>query len=218
MIGKMLIAKSLTTFLGIFSGDCMPSRPQPKLRPVRQEHKTIHESIENVDGAQLNAQSGDAVLRNKIRDLEEQAKLIPLLQIQIQTLRDERQHLQSQLESRSSSTSSSSPHLQPVFQAQRISPVCLNAIKAPTVPKRSNRSTGTNTNLVLHREVGCSPEIAAKTVQRGVSTDFILKIEGDGGRLYTEKDLKKAIEMAHAKMRKTTASIGVQATEIELEK
>lgn len=195
----MLIAKSLTTFLGIFSGDCMPSRPQPKLRPVRQEHKTIHESIENVDGAQLNAQSGDAVLRNKIRDLEEQAKLIPLLQIQIQTLRDERQHLQSQLESRSSSTSSSSPHLQPVFQAQRISPVCLNAIKAPTVPKRSNRSTGTNTNLVLHREVGCSPEIAAKTVQRGVSTDFILKIEGDGGRLYTEKDLKKAIEMAHAR-------------------
>lgn len=197
----------------------MPSRQPPKLRPVRQEQKTIHESIESIDGAQLDVCSSEAAMRGKIRDLEEQTKLIPLLQLQIQALRDERQHLQSQIESRSSSTSSSSPHPQPVFQAQRVSPVCLNAMKIPpTVPKRSNRSTGTNTNLLLKRDVGCSPEVLAKTVQRGVSTDFILKIEGDGGRLYTERDLKKAIEMAHAKMRKATASIGVQATEKEPEK
>lgn len=197
----------------------MPSRQPPKLRPVRQEQKTIHESIESIDGAQLDVCSSEAAMRGKIRDLEEQTKLIPLLQLQIQALRDERQHLQSQIESRSSSTSSSSPHPQPVFQAQRVSPVCLNAMKIPpTVPKRSNRSTGTNTNLLLKRDVGCSPEVLAKTVQRGVSTDFTLKIEGDGGRLYTERDLKKAIEMAHAKMRKATASIGVQATEKEPEK
>lgn len=195
----------------------MPSKQQPKPRLVRQEQNTIHESIEVIDGAQLDARSSESALRRKIRDLEEQTKLIPLLQLQVQALKEEKQNLQSQLESRSSS--SSSPNPQPVFQAQRVSPVCLNAMKvAPVVPKRSNRSTGTNTNLVLKREVGCSPEVAAKTNHRGVSTDFVLKIEGDGGRLYTEGDLKMAIEMARAKMRKATVSIGVQAAEKEPEK
>jgi hypothetical protein len=160
-----------------------------------------------------------------MQDLEEQAKLIPLLQIQIQALRDERKHLQVQLtrsvaESRPSSVSSSSPNSQPVFQAQRVSPVSLNAIKlAPIPPKRSNRTTGTNTNVVLHRDVGCSPADAErKMLQKGVSTEFMMKIEGDGGRLYTEKDLKKAIEMAHAKMRKTSVTIGTQFGESKNEK
>lgn len=46
----------------------------------------------------------------------------------------------------------------------------------------------------------------------------MMKIEGDGGRLYTEKDLKKAIEMAHAKMRKTSVTIGTQFGESVKEK
>jgi len=44
-----------------------------------------------------------------------------------------------------------------------------------------------------------------------------MRIEGDGGRLYTEKDLKKAIEMAHSKMRKKTATIGTQFGEANKE-
>jgi hypothetical protein len=164
--------------------------------------------------------------QNQMRDLQEQAKLIPLLQIQIQALREERKQLQAQLnrnsESRASSAaSSSSPNPQPVFQAQRVSPVSLNAIKmAPIPPKRSNsnRTTGTNTNLVLHRDVGSSPDSPVLMIQKAVSTDFMMKIEGDGGRLYTEKDLKKAIEMAHAKMRKTSATIGTQFGDNEQEK
>jgi hypothetical protein len=84
---------------------------------------------------------------------------------------------------------------------------------APNVmPKRT---TGTNTNSVLHRDVGCSPDVPPKTIQRGTSTEFVLKTEGDGGRLYTERDLKKAIEMAHAKMRKSSVTIGTQFGEIE---
>lgn len=89
---------------------------------------------------------------------------------------------------------------------------------APIIPKRNNRSTGTNTSLVLRRDVGCSPEGAEKMVHRGMCTDFIMRIEGDGGKLYTEGDLKKAIEMAHAKMRKTTVTIGTQFGEREKEK
>lgn len=86
---------------------------------------------------------------------------------------------------------------------------------APIPPKRSNRSMGTNTNLVLHRDVGCSPDSPGKMIPKAVSTDFMMKIEGDGGRLYSEKDLKKAIEMAHAKMRKTSTTIGTQFGENE---
>lgn len=198
----------------------MPKQQASRPQKVLSEPSPIHAPLESLDGATLDSQqSSEAHHLKRIRDLEEQAKLIPLLQLQIQALRDERLQLQSQLESRASSASSSSPHPQPVFQAQRVSPVSLNAIKiAPIVPKRSNRSTGTNTSLVLRRDVGCSPEVAAKTTQRGTSTDFALKVEGDGGRLYTEKDLKKAIEMAHAKMRKSTASVGIQVTQKEPEK
>lgn len=84
---------------------------------------------------------------------------------------------------------------------------------APNVmPKRT---TGTNTNSILSRDVGCSPDVPTKMIQRGTSTEFVLKTEGDGGRLYTERDLKKAIEMAHAKMRKTSVTIGTQFGEIE---
>lgn len=145
--------------------------------------------------------------------------MIPLLQLQIQALRNERLQLQSQLDSRASSTSSSSPHPQPVFQAHRFSPVSLTAIKvAPIAHKRTNRSTGTNTKLILHRDVGCSTETVIATTQKGTSTDFFLKVEGDGGRLYTETDLKKSIEMAHAKIRKTTVTVAIQVTENDLEK
>lgn len=159
----------------------------------------------------------DGTLQRRIRDLDEQSKLIPLLQMQIQALRDERQQLQSQLESRASSTPSSSPQHQPVFQAQRVSPVSLNALKiAPAViPKRT---TGTNTNAVLRRDVGCSSDAVGKMIQRGTSTDFAMKIEGDGGRLYSERDLKRAIEMAHAKMRKATTTVGTQFGDNERDK
>lgn len=191
--------------------------------PMKHSSKPLrninHLPIDSFDGAKLVKTLNERTSQeHRMHDLEEQAKLIPLLQIQIQALKDERLYLQSQLESRSSSTSSSSPHPlpQPVFQAQRVSPVSLNAMKfAPVVPKRNNRSTGTNTNVTLFRDVGCSPEIAPKVVHKGISTDFTLKVDGDGGRLYTERDLKKAIEMAHAKMRKSTATIGTQFNDSE---
>lgn len=207
------------SFKHFIQGDCIPIKESTKVRRTVAEPPVKNASIESIDGMPFIIQPDKSATQRKIRDLEEQVKLIPLLQIQIQVLRDERQHLQSQLESRASSTLSSSPHPQPVFQAHRVSPVSLNSIKTtPVIPKRNNRSTGTNTSLVLRRDVGCSPEGAEKRVHRGMSTDFIMKIDGDGGRLYTESDLKKAIEMAHAKMRKTTATVGTQFGENEREK
>lgn len=197
-------------------GDCIPI---PKQTSKSVDSSLIHVPVESIDGAQLDQSSNEANLKHRIRDLEEQTKLIPLLQIQIQALRDERHQLQSLLESRASSSSSaSSPHHQPVFQAHRVSPVSLNSYKIPpvAVPKRN---VGVNTTSVLYRDVGCSPpDVSAKTSQRGVSTDLVMKIEGDGGRFYTERDLKKAIEMAHAKMRKTSATVGTQFGDKEREK
>lgn len=200
-------------------GDCIPihqaSSKSCRAPPIP---KRTHLPVESIDGVVLGQELvGQDVVQRKMHELEEQTKLIPLLQLQIQALRDERHQLLIQLESRPSSTSSSSPHAQPVFQAHRVSPVSLNAMKiAPVVmPKRT---AGTNTGTVLSRDVGCSPITPTKSVHRGTSTDFVLKCEGDGGRLYTEKDLKKAIEMAHAKMRKTSFTIGTQFSEPETEK
>lgn len=202
----------------------MPVKYSTKSRKENLEPASIHLPVETVDAAQSDLKAASEVqLRRQIRDLQEQTKLIPLLQLQIQSLRDERQQLLFQSEvkaSRASSVASTSPNSQPVFQAQRVSPVSLNAIKftPPAPPKRANRSTGTNTNVTLQRDVGCSPEKITTSIHRAVSTDFIVKVDGDGGRLYTERDLKKAIEMAHAKMRKITATVGVQAQEKEPEK
>ena len=77
------------------------------------------------------------------------------------------------------------------------------------------RTTGTNTSAVFYRDVGSSPDVPAKMIQKSTSTEFVLKTEGDGGRLYTERDLKKAIEMAHSKMRKSSVTVGTQFGEIE---
>lgn len=172
-------------------------------------------SVETTTQAAKLPRDDEGQVHARIRDLEEQTKLIPLLQMQIQALRDERKQLQLQLESRASSVSSSSPHPQPVFQAQRVSPVSLNAVKISPSIVAPKRTTGTNTKSVLHRDVGCSPETVAKTVSKASSTEFVMKVAGEGGRLYTEKDLKKAIEMAHAKMRKATATIGTQFGEVD---
>lgn len=202
----------LNLFIDNLTGDCIPNK-HSKFRQT-SEPPTIHAYIEPVIDAALLDQPDTGVLRIKIRDLEEQTKLIPLLQMQIQALKEERIHLQTQLESRSSSTSSCSPNPHSVFQAHRVSPVSLNALKiAPNVmPKRT---TGTNTSTVFLRDVGCSPEVSSKMMQKSTSTEFVLKTEGDGGRLYTERDLKKAIEMAHSKMRKSSVTVGTQFGEIE---
>lgn len=185
---------------------------------VRQDF-SVETTIEATKVDQ-NLKESENVAHNRIRDLEEQAKLIPLLQMQIQALRDERRQLLSQLESRASSVCSTSPapHQLPVFQAHRVSPVSLNAVKISPSIITPKRTTGTNTNSVLLRDVGCSPGSIAKTIHRASSTDFVMKVVGEGGRLYTERDLKKAIEMAHAKMRKATSSVGTQIGEADKEK
>lgn len=152
--------------------------------------------------------------KKRIRDLEEQVKLIPLLQMQIQSLKDERKQLILQVEnSRAPSTTSSSSNTQAHFQVQRVSPVSLQSMKLPqnSIPKRT---IGTNTNMILHRDVGISSE-KTSTVNASTLTDFRLPCDGHD-RLYSEKDLMKTVELVHSKMRKSMTSIGVQHDEIKV--
>jgi hypothetical protein len=199
----------------MFTDDCIPTKQNSKeivpKRELPNVKKMTYFDLPTSPNSNNHMESSAV-----IRDLEEKAKLIPILQIQIQKLKDERQHLLMQLE-RASASSSASTYSQTqqngtnnVFQPQRVSPVSLNPIKLTTniVPKRT---VGTNTAIVLQREVGCSPSAVTKVTQ-SCATDISVRIEKtDEGRLYTEKDLRRAIEMAHSKMRKITSTVGVQS-------
>lgn len=151
--------------------------------------------------------------KKRIHDLEEQVKLIPLLQMQIQSLKEERKQLTIQLEnSRAPSSTSSSSNTQTHFQIHRVSPVSLHSMKMPqnSIPKRT---IGVNTCLILRRDVGTSSE--KKSTTNSISmTDFRLPCDTND-RIYTEKDLMKTVELVHSKMRKTMASVGVQHDEVK---
>ena len=192
-----------------------PSRSSPK------KDNLHHISIESIDGSMLMQQNGGDTLpsstesfyKRRIFDLEEQTKLIPLLQMQIESLKDEQKQLVMQLEaSRApSSSSSSSPPQQTHFQIHRVSPVSLNSMKINT-NVLTKRNVGTNTAMVFHRDIGVMSE--KKTFSNAATiTDFRLSCDGDGGRLYSEKDLKKTVELVHSKMRKSMVSIGIQHVE-----
>lgn len=169
----------------------MPSKSSSKLQKAPSKPSKIHIPVELVDSASLNQSMSELAFQRRISDLEEQTKLIPLLQIQIQALQEERHHLQSLLESRAASTSSSSPHHQPVFQAHRVSPVSLSSYKIPAVAI-AKRSVGTSTSLVLRRDVGCSPaEASSKTIQKGTSTDLVMKVEGMAADFTLKEILKR---------------------------
>jgi hypothetical protein len=73
------------------------------------------------------------------------------------------------------------------------------------------RTVGTNTNFVLRRDVGTVIE-KPTFVNSSTITDFKLSCDGND-RLYSEKDLKKTVELVHSKMRKTMTSVGVQFDE-----
>lgn len=206
---KIFVIKLLKFSCQLITDDCIPSKQHSSKKTELPVKMTIFDQSD-VPTVPIRKES------STVRDLEEKAKLIPILQFQIQKLKDEREQLLMQLE-RASASSSASTHSQQngssVFQPQRVSPVSLNPIKMTTniVPKRT---IGTNTAIVLQREVGCSPKTVTKVTQ-SASTDLSLRTDkGDEGRLYTEKDLRRAIEMAHSKMRKITSTVGVQ-TEIK---
>ncbi|XP_070508383.1 KN motif and ankyrin repeat domain-containing protein 2 isoform X2 [Chironomus tepperi] len=201
--------------------NCIPNNhhAKPSRTSLSPKKDTLHHiSIESIDGSLLMQQNGTETLssstevfyKKRIFDLEEQTKLIPLLQMQIESLKDEQKQLVLQLEaSRApSSSSSSSPAQQTHFQIHRVSPVSLNSMKLNT-NVLTKRNVGTNTAMVLSRDVGIMSD--KKTFSNAATiTDFRLACDGDGGRLYSEKDLKKTVELVHSKMRKAMVSVGVQ--------
>lgn len=181
---------------------------------------------ELLDGVSNRSDTSDYALQRRLRELEEQTKMIPLLQLQIQTLREERHTLQLQLKADERKSSSVSPPQPPphMFQPCRISPVSLNSLDKhiKTIVRNPVKSIGTSTVNVLHRDVGCSPtQQPALPVKQfktiAIATDFILPVSRSvNDQLYTESDIQKAIEMSQLKMKRERmtqlVSVGTQFT------
>ena len=152
-----------------------------------------------------------------MRDLEEQVKLIPLLQMQLQSMKEDRRQIQLQLKAEEikSSNSSLSSSQQQIFQPQRVSPVSLTSLNKNI---RSLKNTGTSTSPVLSRDVGCLAQVLPlKLRSQATSTDLVLPVTSTHSineRLYTEQEVKKSIELALYKYKKDklahTASVGTQ--------
>lgn len=181
---------------------------------------------ELLDGVSNRSDTSDYAQHRRLRELEEETKMIPLLQLQIHTLREERHALQLQLKSYEQNSSSVSPPQPPphMFQPCRISPVSLNSLDKhiKTIVRNPVKSIGTSTVNALHRDVGCSPTLQSafpvkkfKTI--AVATDFILPVSRSvNDQLYTESDIQKAIEMSQSKIKRERmsqlVSVGTQFT------
>lgn len=198
--------------------DTYSKRSISQQQQQKEQEDDSHMSIESIDGSVL-TNSPPSSSKKRIFDLEEQNKLIPLLQLQIQSLKDERKNLLHQLEatraSSASSTSSQgqSQQQQPVahhFQVHRVSPVSLSSMKLNT-NVNAMRSVGINTTMIFNRDAATMSDKKVH-VNSSTSTDFRLACDGND-RLYSEKDLKKTVEMVHAKMRRAMVSVGIQHTE-----
>lgn len=175
---------------------------------------------EMMDGVSNRSDTSEQALQRRVRDLEEQMKVIPMLQLQIQTLREERHALQLKLKG-DERKSVSPPHM---FQPCRISPVSLNSLDKhiKTIVRSPVKSIGTSTVNVLHRDVGCSPKQQPtlpvkkfKTI--ACATDFVLPVSRSlHDQLYTESDIQKAIEMSQLKMKRERmaqlVNVGTQFT------
>jgi hypothetical protein len=175
----------------------------------------------------------------RMRDLEDQVKMIPILQEQLQSLKEERRQLQLQLKSeelKSSSSSSNSPSPQQsqqnqgqqIFQPYRVSPVSLNSLEKHIKLTKQQKTVGTSTAQILKRDVGCSPistsvpQAPPKTL-RSVScaTDLTVPINlknPTSDHLYREIEMKKSIEMALIKYKReklnNMVTIGTQISKI----
>lgn len=146
---------------------------------------------------------------NHVEDLEERTKLIPLLQIQVEKLKLERDQLQQVLQETRKNIQEKSYQNAPSaasFQPQRISPVALSPIVPP--PRKMQRSVHTSTVPTVLRDIGISPVVLQK-VNRGIVTDFSVK-DGTAVKLYTEKDLRDEIENDRKRSKKSTSSVAVQ--------
>lgn len=149
---------------------------------------------------------------NHVEDLEERTKLIPLLQLQVQKLKLERDQLQFSLQETKKSLQEKQQQNPPpaAFQPQRVSPVLLNPLNI-VPPRRPHRSVHTNTVSTVVRDVGVSPAIMQK-VNRGIVTEISVNV-ADGGadnKLYTEKELRAEIEYDRLKSKKATCTVAVQ--------
>lgn len=136
---------------------------------------------------------------NKIRDLEEQNKLIPILQKQLMGLRDEKRTLESLLMSH---RAKSSP-----FSTQRVSPVHLrsNSFGELIRPKSTTREIGINCDVVATRD----NEMNTTNIFRlSRCTGTQLSVSNVDSKLYTESEVQKLMESERSEWnRKLTKSV-----------
>lgn len=149
---------------------------------------------------------------NHVEDLEERTKLIPLLQLQVQKLKLERDQLQFSLQETKKSLQEKQQQNPPAaaFQPLRVSPVSLNPLNI-IPPRRPHRSVHTNTVSTVVRDVGVSTAIMQK-VNRGIVTEISVNVANGVGnnKLYTEKEMRAEIENDRLKSKKVTCTVAVQ--------
>lgn len=187
------------------------------LSPIREQ---LPPATDNLDGASnCSSELSASVLQEirekmahsleKMRALEEQVKLIPVLHEQIQRLKDERRALQTQLEAKAASPSTGQ-----IFQPYRVSPVSLGSLDKHLKIAKQQKTTGTNTVQTLTRDVGCAAPAIAR-MDKITATELST---GPSERLFTEADIKRSIELALLKYRRerlsNTSSVGTQITKL----
>ncbi len=160
----------------------------------------------------------------RMRDLEEQVKMIPGLLEQVRDLKEERRNLQVQLKSdKSPSPQSQGSQNSQIFQPYRVSPVSLGNLEKHIKINKQSKTVGTSTNQTLKRDVGCSPitiPVPLKTLHSVSSaTDLSVPINNNhSNHLYREFEVKKSIELALIKYKRekmnNMVTVGTQISKI----
>jgi len=187
--------------------------------------REIDQVSEISNGSEVNSQALHQVREQmalslaRMKELEDQVKVIPNLQSQLKILREEKRLLQleikrSEEKSRSTSKSSSPPTTTSgIFTPQRVSPVSLTSLNdtiSHIKNKKQFKESGTCTSSPLTRDVGVAPPSPPRMQSLGVDTELsILPNE----RLYTKRDLDQFLHQQIAVKWMNQVSIGVQVTE-----
>lgn len=132
----------------------------------------------------------------RMRDLEEQVKIIPMLQLQLSILKEEKRHLKTELEQKTR-------HASPTFTPQRINSVslkCLNSHLQSVQPVQTQKCDASVMCSILTRDVGVSTN-QAKSRTIGSQSD---------GISYSEHDIEHLVQRSLESRKKCTSTVGTQ--------
>lgn len=181
-----------------------PSNKEMDLESVKSSSSNASELSSS---ALLYIREQMATSLSKIRDLEEQNRLIPILQKQLVNLKEEKRSLECQLVGQKSK--SSSP-----FAPLRISPVHLRSNSFSEIIRPTKSTTMRDIGVMCvsnNRDNYTNTKAANSQCNVGISTSLTVK-DADQ-KLYTEDEFRRLFEAELKGNKKQTRSIGSQMTE-----